>query len=185
VKEIKETMALSDAPAEGSRMRVAIVTSAESSAATGTIHFSAAIRSSLRLAASSALGPLSKRVSSADVVIDADGTTAIPGLIDSHVHTTFGDYTPRQKTVGFLESYLHGGVTTEFPPPKSTSPAALRIPRALRLWRWPPTRVFRIFAPAACASTRFDHYRARPDRGRLSAKWPPREFWLAKAGSAL
>ena len=37
---------------------------------------------------------------------------AIPGLIDSHVHITFGDYTPRQKTVGFLESYVHGGTTT-------------------------------------------------------------------------
>lgn len=49
---------------------------------------------------------------SCDVVIDADGTVAIPGLIDSHVHITFGDYTPRQKTVGFLESYVHGGVTT-------------------------------------------------------------------------
>jgi enamidase len=49
---------------------------------------------------------------SADVVIDADKTTAIPGLIDSHVHITFGDYTPRQRTVGYLESYLHGGVTT-------------------------------------------------------------------------
>ncbi len=34
------------------------------------------------------------QVSSADVVIDAAGTTAIPGLIDSHVHITFGDYTP-------------------------------------------------------------------------------------------
>ena len=51
-------------------------------------------------------------VESADVVIDAGGMTAIPGLIDSHVHITFGDYTPRQRTVGFLESYLHGGVTT-------------------------------------------------------------------------
>jgi enamidase len=51
-------------------------------------------------------------VEQADVVIDADGTTAIPGLIDSHVHITFGDYTPRQRTVGYLESYLHGGVTT-------------------------------------------------------------------------
>jgi enamidase len=51
-------------------------------------------------------------VESCDVVIDAGGTTAVPGLIDSHVHTVFGDYTPRQKTVGFLESYLHGGVTT-------------------------------------------------------------------------
>jgi enamidase len=51
-------------------------------------------------------------VEACDVVIDADRTTAIPGLIDSHVHITFGDYTPRQQTVGYLESYLHGGVTT-------------------------------------------------------------------------
>lgn len=49
---------------------------------------------------------------SCDVVINAGGATAIPGLIDSQVHNTFGDYTPRQKTVGFLESYVHGGVTT-------------------------------------------------------------------------
>ena len=48
----------------------------------------------------------------ADVVIDAGRMTAIPGLIDSHVHITFGDYTPRQRTVGYLESYLHGGTTT-------------------------------------------------------------------------
>src|SRR6202158_6280202 len=53
-----------------------------------------------------------KQVESCDVVIDADGAIAIPGLIDSQVHNTFGDYTPRQKTVGFLESYVHGGVTT-------------------------------------------------------------------------
>lgn len=51
-------------------------------------------------------------IDDADVVIDADGMTATPGLIDSHVHITFGDYTPRQKTVGFLESYVHGGITT-------------------------------------------------------------------------
>jgi len=51
-------------------------------------------------------------VDAADVVIDADGMTAIPGLIDSHVHVTFGDYTPRQRTVGYLESYVHGGTTT-------------------------------------------------------------------------
>ena len=52
------------------------------------------------------------QVEAADVVIDAGGMTAIPGLIDSHVHVTFGDYTPRQRTVGYLESYVHGGVTT-------------------------------------------------------------------------
>ena len=29
-----------------------------------------------------------------DVVIDADGATAVPGFIDSQVHNTFGDWTP-------------------------------------------------------------------------------------------
>src|ERR1043166_2386211 len=53
-----------------------------------------------------------KAVEDCDLVIDADGTTAVPGLIDSHVHVTFGDFTPRQQTVGYLESYVHGGVTT-------------------------------------------------------------------------
>lgn len=51
-------------------------------------------------------------VDQSDVVIDAGGATAIPGLIDSQVHVTFGDFTPRQNTVGYLTSYLHGGTTT-------------------------------------------------------------------------
>ncbi|MGW7824090.1 amidohydrolase family protein [Streptomyces puniciscabiei] len=46
-----------------------------------------------------------------DTVLDVGGAAVLPGFIDSHVHVTFGDYTPRQKTVGFLESYLHGGMT--------------------------------------------------------------------------
>ena len=48
----------------------------------------------------------------ADTVIDARGTTVLPGLIDSHVHPVFGDFTPRQRTTDFLDSALHGGVTT-------------------------------------------------------------------------
>ncbi|MBF8290947.1 MAG: ena [Chloroflexi bacterium] len=48
----------------------------------------------------------------ADQVIDAHGSTAIPGLIDSHAHPVFGDFTPRQRTIDFIESGLHGGVTT-------------------------------------------------------------------------
>jgi enamidase len=48
----------------------------------------------------------------ADVEIDAQGSTLIPGLIDSHVHPVTGDWTPRQNQLGWIDSYLHGGVTT-------------------------------------------------------------------------
>jgi enamidase len=46
-----------------------------------------------------------------DHVIDAGGCQLWPGLIDSHTHPVAGDYTPRQQTIGFIESGLHGGVT--------------------------------------------------------------------------
>ena len=48
----------------------------------------------------------------ATTVIDAKGTTLAPGLIDSHVHPVAGDWTPRQNQIGWIDSYLHGGVTT-------------------------------------------------------------------------
>jgi len=48
----------------------------------------------------------------ADRVIDCTGTTVTPGLIDSHCHVILGDFTSRQNQVGFLESEVHGGVTT-------------------------------------------------------------------------
>ncbi|MGA8310135.1 MAG: amidohydrolase family protein [Terriglobales bacterium] len=48
----------------------------------------------------------------ATLVIDAKGTTLAPGLIDSHVHPVAGDWTPRQNQIGWIDSYLHGGVTT-------------------------------------------------------------------------
>jgi enamidase len=45
-------------------------------------------------------------------VIDCHGSALAPGLIDSHVHPVFGDWTPRQGQLGWIESSLHGGVTT-------------------------------------------------------------------------
>src|SRR4051812_22206974 len=51
-------------------------------------------------------------VSGATTTIDAKGVALAPGLIDSHVHPVCGDWTPRQNQLGWIDSYLHGGVTT-------------------------------------------------------------------------
>jgi enamidase len=48
----------------------------------------------------------------ATTIIDANGTALVPGLIDSHVHPVAGDWTPRQNQTGWIDSCLHGGVTT-------------------------------------------------------------------------
>jgi enamidase len=85
-------------------------------------------------------------LASCDVVIDADGATVSPGFIDSQIHNTFGDYTPRQKTVGFLESYVHGGVTT------GISASEVHVPGR-------PKDPVGVKALAVAAMKCFEHYR--------------------------
>ncbi|HXY49057.1 MAG TPA: amidohydrolase family protein [Terriglobales bacterium] len=51
-------------------------------------------------------------VDEATTTIDAKGAALAPGLIDSHVHPVAGDWTPRQNQLGWIDSCLHGGVTT-------------------------------------------------------------------------
>lgn len=51
-------------------------------------------------------------VDDADQVIDANQAVLAPGLIDSHVHPVAGDWTPRQNQMGWIDSTMHGGVTT-------------------------------------------------------------------------
>jgi enamidase len=51
-------------------------------------------------------------VEGATLVVDARGVALVPGLIDSHVHPVAGDWTPRQNQLGWIDSYLHGGVTS-------------------------------------------------------------------------
>src|SRR5262249_33394948 len=48
----------------------------------------------------------------ATTTIDAHGCAVAPGLIDSHVHPVAGDWTPRQSQLNWIDSTLHGGVTT-------------------------------------------------------------------------
>lgn len=79
-------------------------------------------------------------------VIDAVGATVVPGLIDSHVHSTFGDFTPRQNTVGFLESYVHGGTT------RALSASEVHVPGR-------PTDPVGVKALAIAAQRAFEHYK--------------------------
>jgi len=48
----------------------------------------------------------------ADRVIDAAGCAIAPGLIDGHCHPVFGDWTPRQNQIGWIEMNVNGGVTS-------------------------------------------------------------------------
>jgi enamidase len=86
-------------------------------------------------------------IEAADVVIDAGGMTAIPGLVDSHVHVSFGDYTPRQRTVGFLESYLHGGVTTSISASEVHVPGRPSDPEGVKALALAAQRCFATYRP--------------------------------------
>lgn len=81
-----------------------------------------------------------------ETVLNAGGAGVVPGLIDSHVHTTFGDFTPRQQTVGFLESYVHGGVT------RALSASEVHVPGR-------PTDPEGVKALAIAAQRAFQHFR--------------------------
>jgi enamidase len=122
------------------------------------------------------------QVDDCDVAIDAGGMSAMPGLIDSHVHITFGDYTPRQKTIGFLESYTHGGVTTAISASEVHVPGRPRDPTGVK-------------ALAIAARKSFQHYRPggmRVHAGSIIlepglveadfAELASQGVWLAKAG---
>ena len=93
------------------------------------------------------IGP-SADVSTSDhqAVVDAAGATVVPGLIDSHVHSTFGDYTPRQQTVGFLESYVHGGTT------RALSASEVHVPGR-------PADPVGVMALAIAAQRAYQHYK--------------------------
>lgn len=121
-------------------------------------------------------------VEACDVVIDAGGATAVPGLIDSQVHVTFGDYTPRQRTVGFLESAVHGGVTTSISASEVHVPGRPKDPEGVK-------------ALAVAALKCFEHYRPGGMRvhagsiilepGLVEADFEEirsKGVWLAKAG---
>lgn len=68
----------------------------------------------------------------AGAIIDAGGATVMPGICDNHVHPVVGDYTPRQRQADFIESCLHGGVTTMFSAGEPHTPGRPKDPAGVK-----------------------------------------------------
>lgn len=121
-------------------------------------------------------------VEGCDVIIDAGGMMACPGLIDSHVHITFGDYTPRQKTVGFLESYVHGGVTTAISASEVHVPGRPKDPAGVKALALAAMKCFETFRPGGmrvwAGSLILEPGLTEADLAEVAAQG----LWMVKAG---
>lgn len=119
---------------------------------------------------------------SAHLVIDAAGATLAPGLIDSHCHVVLGDYTPRQKTVDFLESYVHGGITRVISPGEVHAPGRPKDPAGVKALALAAQRCFHAYRPGGMTvhggSLILEPGLTEPDFVELAAQG----VWLAKAG---
>src|SRR6267142_153255 len=121
-------------------------------------------------------------VEACDLVIDADRTTAIPGLSDSHVHVTYGDFTPRQQTVGYLESYVHGGVTTAISASEVHVPGRPRDADGVKALAVAAHKCFAAYRPGGmrvhAGSVILEPSLTGNDLGEIAKQG----VWLAKAG---
>ena len=124
----------------------------------------------------------SQEIDGVDVLIDAGGAVAIPGLIDSHVHLTFGDFTPRQNTVGYLQSYLHGGVTTSISASEVHVPGRPKDPEGVKAIAIAAKKCFENYRPGGmrvhAGSLILEPGLSREDYYEVLSKG----VWLAKAG---
>ena len=133
-----------------------------------------------RIAALGATGEV--QGAGADVVVDCRGTTVIPGLVDSHCHVVLGDYTPRQKTVGYLESYVHGGVTTAISASEVHVPGRPKDPEGVKALAVAAFKCFEHFRPGGMrvhgGSIILEPGVTEADLKEVADKG----VWLAKAG---
>ncbi|HJO71996.1 MAG TPA: amidohydrolase family protein [Rhodospirillales bacterium] len=117
-----------------------------------------------------------------DLVLDAGGMSAFPGLIDSQVHITFGDYTPRQKTVGYLESYLHGGTTTSISASEVHVPGRPGDPEGVKALAVTAMKCFETYRPGGmrvhAGAVILEPGLTQADFKEIADKG----VWLAKAG---
>jgi len=85
----------------------------------------------------------------ADLIIDAKGCAVAPGLIDSHCHPVFGDWTPRQNQLGWIDSCVNGGVTTFVSAGEVHLPGRPKDPIGVKALAITAQRTFANFRPAA------------------------------------
>lgn len=83
----------------------------------------------------------------ADRVIDVQGMTVTPGLIDSHAHPVLGDFTPRQRQLDWIESSLHGGVTTMISAGEAHTPGRPRDAAGVKALAILAAKAFQNFRP--------------------------------------
>ncbi len=83
----------------------------------------------------------------ARTIIDAHGAGLVPGLIDSHVHPVAGDWTPRQSQLNWIDSTLHGGVTTMISAGEVHTPGRPRDVVGLKAMAIAAQRMFTNFRP--------------------------------------
>jgi enamidase len=83
----------------------------------------------------------------ASTIVDANGTAVAPGLIDSHVHPVAGDWTPRQNQIGWIDSALHGGITTMISAGEVHTPGRPRDIVGLKAMAISAQRTFSAFRP--------------------------------------
>ncbi len=111
--------------------------------------------------------------SSATVTVDARGTALAPGLIDSHVHPVCGDWTPRQNQLGWIDSYLHGGVTTMISAGEVHTPGRPKDIVGLKAMAIFAQRVFHSFRPGGvkiyAGAPVIEHGMVESDFGELAA----------------
>ncbi|MFQ5915122.1 MAG: amidohydrolase family protein [Nitrospinota bacterium] len=121
-------------------------------------------------------------VSGMERVLDCAGTTVAPGLIDGHLHVVIGDYTPRQKTVDFLESFVHGGVTSGVSPSEVHAPGRPSDPVGVKALAIAAQRCFSNFRPGGlkmhAGSVIIEPGLEEKDFEELAAAG----VWLAKVG---
>ena len=100
-----------------------------------------------------------------------------PGLIDSHVHPVFGDWTPRQNQLGWIDSFLMRRGHDDDLGGRSHLPGRPKDSSASRRWRSPRSVPSTPSGPAAS--------RCMPEPRCSRRAWSSRFQELAAAGVTL